>query len=75
MEGIYNDKKRTIRVDEIQRNCRHEYGNDSDAETEASQESTRPRSKFKDNNNRRVKTARKMTVKTQVWQIKQSESP
>ena len=36
--GIYNDKKRTIRVDELQRNSRHESGNDSDADTEASQE-------------------------------------
>ena len=37
--GIYNDKKRTIRIDELQRNSRNESGNDSDAETEASQES------------------------------------
>ena len=34
--GIYNDKKRTIRIDEHQRNSRNESGNDSDAETEAS---------------------------------------
>ena len=61
--GIYNDKKKTIRVDELRRNPRHESGNESDAETEASQESPRPRRKVKDNNNRRVKTARKMTVK------------
>ena len=61
--GIYNDKKRTIRVHELQRKSRHESGNDSDAETEASQESPRPRRKVKDNINRRVKTARKTTVK------------
>ena len=61
--GIYNDEKRTIRVDELQRHSRQESGNNSDAETEASQESPRPRRKFKDNNNRRVKTARKTTVK------------
>ena len=30
-KGIYNDKKRTIRIDELQRNLRHESGNDSDA--------------------------------------------
>ena len=34
--GVYNDKKRTIRVDELQSNFRHESGNNSDAETEAS---------------------------------------
>ena len=63
LRGIYNDKKRMIRVDELQRNSRHESGNDSDAKTEASQESPRPRIKVKDNNNRRVKTARKTTVR------------
>ena len=62
--GIYNDKKRTIRVDELQRNSRHESGNGSDSETESSQDSPRPRRKVKDNNNRRVKTARKTTVKS-----------
>ena len=46
-KGIYNDKKRTIRVNELQRNSRHESGNDSDAKTEASQESPRPRRKLK----------------------------
>ena len=61
--GIYNNKKRTIRIDEPHRNSRNESGNDSDAEAEASQESPRPRRKVKENNNRRVKTARKTTVK------------
>ena len=60
--GIYNDKKRTIRSDELQRNPRNKSGNDTDAETEASQESPRPRIKVKENNNRRVKTARKTNV-------------
>ena len=60
---IYNNKKRTIRIDELQRNSRNESGNDSDAETEALQESPRPRRKVKKNNNRQVKTARKTTVK------------
>ena len=63
MEGDLQRQKRTIRVDELQRNSGHESGNDSDAETEASQESPRPRRKVNDNNNRRVKTARKTTVK------------
>ena len=63
MEGNIQRKKRTIRVDELQRNSRHESGNGSDAETESSQESPRPRIKVRDNNNRRVKTARKTTVK------------
>ena len=36
--GIYNDKKRTITIDELQRNSRNESGNDSNAETEATQE-------------------------------------
>ena len=49
--------------EEFQKNSRKESGNDSDAETEASQESSRPRRKVKENNNRRVKTARKTTVK------------
>ena len=44
---IYNYKKRTIRIDELQRNSRNESGNDSDAETEASQESSRPREKLR----------------------------
>ena len=56
-------QKRTISIDELQRNSRNEYGNNSDAETEASQESPRPRRKVKENQNRRVYTARKMTVK------------
>ena len=56
--GIYTDEKRTIRVDELQRNSKHNSGNGSDAETEASQESPRPRRKVRENNNRRVKTAR-----------------
>ena len=60
---IYNDKKRTIRIDELQRNSRNESGNDSDAGTEALQESPRPRRKVKENHNRRVNTARKSTVK------------
>ena len=57
--GINNDEKRTIRIDELQRNSRNESENDSDAETEASQESPRPRRNVKENNNRRVNTARK----------------
>ena len=61
--GIYNDKKRMIRVNELQRNSRHKSGNESYAETEASQESPRPIRKVKEDNNRRVKTARKTTVK------------
>ena len=63
MEGNIQRQKKTIRVDEIQRNSIHEYGNGSDAEIEASQDSPWPRRKVKDNNNRRVKMKRKMTVK------------
>ena len=37
-----------IRFDELQRNSRHESGNDSDAETEVSQEPARPRRKVKE---------------------------
>ena len=44
-------------------NSRNESGNDSNAETEASQESPRPRRKVKENHNRRVNTTRKTTVK------------
>ena len=62
MEGNVQRQKRTIRIDELQRNSRNEYGNDSDAETEVSQESPRPRRKVKENHNRRVNTARKTTV-------------
>ena len=61
--GFYNDKKRTIRIDELQRNSRNESVNDSDAETEASQESPRLRRKVKENNNTQVKTAWKTAVK------------
>ena len=61
--GIYNDKKSMIRVDKLQRNSRPEPRNDSETKTEASQESSRPRRKAKGNKNRRVKTARKTTVK------------
>ena len=57
--GIYNDKKRTIRVEELQRNSRPEPRNDSETETEASHESPRPRRKFKVNKNRRGKTTNK----------------
>ena len=62
MEGNVQRQKRTIRIDELQRNSRKESGNGSDAETEASQESPRPRRKVKENHNRRVNTARKTTV-------------
>ena len=61
--GIYNNDKRTIRVDELKRNLRQESGNESDDKTKESQESPRPRRKVKENNNRRVKTASKTTVK------------
>ena len=60
---IYNDEKRAIRIDELQRNSRHEYRNNSYAKTEASQESPMPKRRLKDNINIRVKTARKTTVK------------
>ena len=73
-QGIYNNKKRKIRVDELQRNSQPEPGNDSETETEASQESPRPRRKAKGNRNRRVKTAKK-TGRTQVCLVKPSESP
>ena len=63
MEGDLQRKKRTIGIDELQRNSRNESGKDSDAETEASQESPRLRRKVKENHNRRVNTARKTTVK------------
>ena len=63
MEGNIQRQKRTIRVNELQRNSRHESGNASDAKTEASHKSPRPRRKVKDNNNRQVKTTRKRTVK------------
>ena len=49
---IYNYEKRTIRVDELQRNSRPESGSDSDAEAEASKKSQRLRRKVKENNNR-----------------------
>ena len=45
--GIYNDKKRTIRIDNLQRNSRHESENDSGAETEALQVSQRPKKKLR----------------------------
>ena len=61
--GIYNDEKRMLRINELQRNSRNESGNDSDAKTEASQESPRLRRKVKENHNRRVNTVRKTTVK------------
>ena len=61
--GIYNDEKRTIRVDKIQRNSQPEPGNDSETKTEASQESPMMIRKAKGNKNRQVKTTRKTTVK------------
>ena len=62
-QGVYNDKNRTIRDDELQRNSRPEPGNNSETETEASQDSTSPRRKYKGNKNRQVRTAIKTTVK------------
>ena len=52
-----------IRIDELHRNSKNEYENDSDAKTEVPKESPRSRRKVKENNNRRVKTARKTTLK------------
>ena len=64
--GIYNDERRTIKFDELQRNLKSESGNDDDkeVETDASQETAKSKRRPASNKNRRVKTVRKTAVRS-----------
>ena len=64
-QGIFNNEKRTIRINELQRISKPKSGNNSETKTDISQDPLKPRQKpaINQNKNIQIKTVRKTSVK------------